>query len=146
MAHCPATRGNQSKCEKCNYSHSKLIECCPPNHQFQRKQTETVNWINTRGVNFSRMVPVEITHPKAERPMRGFAIIDDQSSNTMLHPSAVEFMGLQHENLDSVTLATTTVHGVSAPERYPIVKGIQVKAMNAPNRDRLEMPEHGFFP
>ena len=44
---CSELRGNQSKCGKCNFSHNKIIECSLPNHQLQKKQTETVNWMNT---------------------------------------------------------------------------------------------------
>ena len=133
---------DQTRCTKCHFSHHTSIKCRPTSQQPQRTRSGVVSRISTdTSVNYSRTVPVEVTHPNAERPMRGFAIIDDQSSITMLHPSAMEIMGLQQENLESVTLATTTVHGISAPERYPIVKGIQVKGMNALNRHRMEMPE-----
>ena len=133
---------HQTRCTKCTFSHHTSIKCRPTSQQPQRTRSGVVSRISTAtSVNYSRTVPVEVTHPNAERPMRGFAIIDDQSSITMLHPSAMEIMGLQQENLDSVTLATTTVHGVSAPERYPIVRGVQVKAMNAPDRHRIEMPD-----
>ena len=77
-------------------------------------------------MNFSRTVPVEITHPKAERPMRGFAIIDDQSTMAMLDPSAVALMGIPNQVLGSDTLSTTTVQGTSIPERCLTVNGLQV--------------------
>ena len=71
--------------------------------------------------------------------MRGFAIIDDQSSLTILDPSAVELMGLPSEILATGNLSTTTVQGTSAPERCITVSGLRVASVNQVG-DKIDLP------
>ena len=106
--------------------------CKPPYRpQTQQKGSETVNWIDSEArKNYSRTVPVEISHPDADRPLSGFAILDDQSTMTMLDKSAIEFMGLPYTSMETDTLSTTTIQGTSAPKKCLSVKGLRVAPIN----------------
>jgi len=107
--------------------------------KFQQKSEQNL-WTETVSpTNYSRTVPVEISHPKGERPVRGFAIIDDQSTMTMIDPSAVEEMGLPNKVLFPTALTTTTVQGTSYPERCVALKGLQVAPINQA-WDRIDLP------
>ena len=80
--------------------------------------------------------------------MRGVAILDDQSTITMLDPAAVEIMGLQRQDLESETLSTTTVQGRTDPERCLAIKGIQVTGISREDMTTMDMPRtylHGSF-
>merc|ERR1712082_405946 len=137
---CPDNGGEASRCENCKVTHSLAMKCRLLTNRTQQKRSGTVNWIEKgRETNYSRTVPVEITHPRAERPMRGFAIIDDQSSLTILDPSAVELMGLPSDIMATGNLSTTTVQGTSAPERCITVSGLQVASVKQVG-DKIELP------
>ena len=92
-----------------------------------------------KGNNYSRTVPVTVTHPLAEKPMIGLAIIDDQATLTLLDTAAIETMGLPNAVLKADTLSTITVQGQSPPEPCLTVSGLRVAPLNR-SRKTIDLP------
>ena len=125
LTRCPEFKGNESKCFRCNFAHHSNVACRPQRNQTRQKTPERAHLLDSgKGSNYSRTVPVIITHPRAERSMIGLAIIDDQASMTMLNRDAIDIMGLPYTATKPDTLSTITVQGQSPAEKCLTVSGL----------------------
>ena len=80
-----------------------------------------------------------LSHPKAKQPIIGLAIMDDQSSITLMSPHAVQKMGLPPDALRNDSLATVTVQGTSTDDPCKIATGLSIAPLHAPKR-KIQLP------
>ena len=129
-------------CDQCNSTHCSFISCRPaptrPDGE-PRNVPERVNRIS-EGPSYSRTCPVVLYHPQARRPIIGLAVLDDQSSITLMSPHAIQKMGLPSDSLRQSSLATVTVQGTSAHQPCRMVDGLTVAPVGDP-RKKIQLPD-----
>ena len=89
---CPARTRDTKKCEQCRLTHSDDLGSSPiPGSP----KPQRVNRILERP-NYSRTCPVVLSHLQARQLIIGLAILDDQSSITLMSPHVIQKLSLIH--------------------------------------------------
>ena len=92
----------------------------------------------SKGISYSRTCAVRITMSgSGSPPLEGLAVLDDQSTVSMVNPEVTDWFRLKRQELPVVKYTMSTMERHDAPHEGRILYGMEVEALMNPGEEGI---------